>query len=107
MSAETVYAEMVEESYGEGWARLAQINPVPAPPSKLAKEFFKFFLDGKEHTWQEVSRQSSLHTRKQNQEALQELEDNRVILNHQKAFIHYLNPKYRTECESEYLRKLK
>lgn len=107
MSAQTVYVEMVEESYGEGWARLVQIKPVPAPPSKLAKELFKFFLDKNPHTWQDISRQSSLYTRKQNQEALQELEDNRVILTDQKPFTYHLNSKYKTECESEYLGKLK
>ena len=106
MAAETVFVEMKEKAYGEGAATLVQIPPVPIPPSKLAKEFFKFFSDASPHTWQEISKNSALYTRKQNQEALDELFENHIILNHRKPFTYNLNPKYKKECRSEYLAKL-
>ena len=107
MTAEIVFVEMKEIAYGEGEAELIKIPPMPIPPSKLAKEFFKFFLDNSPHTWQEISKNSALYTRKQNQEALDELFEHHIILNHNKPFTYNLNPKYRQECQHEYLAKLK
>jgi len=107
MVAETVFVEMQEKAYGKGEAKLVQIPPVPVPPSKLAKEFFRFFLDKAPHTWQEIGKNSALYTRKQNQEALDELLGHHIILNHTKPFTYALNTKYQKECENDYLAKLK
>lgn len=106
MTAETVFVEMQEKAYGQGEAKLVSIPPVPIPPSKLAKEYFRFFLDKLPHTWQEIAKVSALHTKKQNQQALDELLEHHVVLNHAKPFTYMLNLQYKKDCESEYLRKL-
>jgi len=37
------YIEMVEQSYGEGWARLDEIPASKMPPSRLAKDMYQLF----------------------------------------------------------------
>lgn len=107
MSRELVYVQMEEEAYGKGAARLVQIEPVPTPPSKLVKELFKMFKDRQPHTWEAISKQSALYTRKQNQVAIRELNDRHVIISHaNKPFVYFINPNYKRECEDEYLKQL-
>ena len=104
--SDTVYAELKEEAYGEGWARLERIQPVPPPPSRTAKDLFQYFKDGSPHTAREIRSGNALSTTKENRAAVDELLVNKVIFNHQAPFTYRLNRNYRTEVDAEYLRKL-
>ncbi|MCP4608271.1 MAG: AAA family ATPase [Planctomycetes bacterium] len=106
MSAEVVYVEMKEERYGEGWARLESIPPVPCPPSKAAKELFHYFLDQAPHQEQDIRKINALRTTKEIRSAIDELLDANVIVNHQRPFTYELNSNYQQEVDAEYLGKL-
>lgn len=107
-SGNIIYVEMQEEAYGKGAAKLVRIAPLSPPPSKLVKELFKFFTAYKSyHSWQEIAKQSALYTRKQNQVALDELLQHKVILNHDRPFTYMLNPRYKKVCDTKYIGKLK
>jgi hypothetical protein len=106
MSNEIVYVEMKEEAYGKGWARLEQVPQIPTPPYEVARQQFKFFLDGKQHASQEITKQNALYNKKENRLGIEELIANKVILNHAKAFTYELNPNYKTEVNAEYLSRL-
>ncbi len=107
MSSKVVYVEMEEESYGKGYARLVEIPPVSDPPSKIAKHLFQLFKGGQPHEAKCIVRENALFTRKQNLEAVEELEAQHVIQNHKLPFTYELNPNYLTECDGEYLKKLR
>jgi hypothetical protein len=79
---------------------------VSDPPSKVAKDLFRLFKDGERHAAKEIVRESALFTKKQNQEAIEELEAQRVIQNHKLPFTYQLNPNYLKECDPEFLKKL-
>ena len=106
MSSKVVYVEMEEESYGKGYARLVEIPPVSDPPSKAARHLFQLFKDGQPHEAKNIVKENALFPRKENLKAVEELEAQHVIKNHTRPFTYQLNPKYRKECDDEYLKKL-
>jgi hypothetical protein len=106
MSSKVVYVEMEEESYGKGYASLVEISPVIDPPSKAARHLFQLFKDRQPHEAKNIVKENALFTRKQNLKAVEELEAQHVIQNHTRPFTYQLNPKYRKECDGEYLKKL-
>jgi hypothetical protein len=106
MSSEIVYVEMKEERYGEGWARLEQVPPIPTPPSGIARELFHLFSDGAPHSEHEITKRSSLHTKKENRLGIEELLANKFILKHKEPFTYRLNPNYKTDVNPDYLKQL-
>jgi hypothetical protein len=106
MSYKVMYVELKEERYGDGWARLEEISHLAVPPTQLAKQLFEFFPSNQFHSAKEVRQTFTLYPRKEILAALEELQEHRVIQATNIPQTWELNPKYRIQCNPEYLGKL-
>lgn len=106
MSAEDVFVEMEEESYGKGWARLKRIDPIALPPSKIATELVSFFRNGNSVSAEAIVRKAAFYSRNEIKIGIDELVERRVVNTADSAFEFKLNPKAKKECDSIYLHKL-
>jgi hypothetical protein len=104
------YIEMVEETYGKGWARLDEIPPAKMPPTEWAKEMYKLFKvpDNRgnyTHNSSWVRRTCAFTTAKECKRGVMELLDRHVLT--EVGPQHYeLNQKRGSQCDPDYLRKL-
>ena len=106
MTMQDVYVELVEESYGQGWARLERIEPIVLPPSPVAKALFGLFKPGGEVSAQHIVRSAAFYTRNESRFGIEELIDRKVILNDNGAFTFRLNPLVNMQCEEHYWKAL-
>ena len=109
-SSKIRYIEMVEQNYGEGWARLEEIPARKIPPSKEAKEIFPLFntADGKgnyNHSSQWILRTMAFHGKRYCRNGTEELLRRKAIV--QTAPQNYeINEKRGSQCDPDYLRML-
>ncbi len=104
------YIEMVEQSYGEGWARLEEIPIKKLPPSELAIELFKLFKvpDGRgnyNHSSQWVRRTCAFNTMRECKFGIRELLIRKAIT--ETGPQNYeVNQKRAVQCDPDYLKLL-
>ena len=104
------YIEMVEENYGQGWARLEEIPSRKLPPSELAVELFKLFKvpDGKgnyNHSSQWIRRTCAFNTMRECKIAITELLYRNAII--ETGPQNYeVNQRRVSQCDPDYLKML-
>ena len=104
------YIEMVEESYGEGWARLEEIPARKLPPSAQAKEIYPLFKipDGKgnmNHSSQWIVHQMAFRNKGFCRVGVEELLLRNIIK--QTAPQNYeLNQRMISQCDIDYVKQL-
>jgi hypothetical protein len=106
MSATDVFVEVEEESYGKGWAKLKRIDAIALPPTKIAQDLFTFFKSDNTISAEYVVRKAALYNKNEIRNGMEELVERKVIINSNGAFTFAVNPKVKTECDKQYLRKL-
>ena len=106
MATRTVYVEMEEQKYGEGWARLKEISPVILPPSKLAEDLFLLFLDGNPNSAKEIIATYALFTRQQCRVGILELLEHNVITECPTPQTYVLNVLWKQQCSPAYVAAL-
>jgi len=105
-----IFVEMKEKTYGEGWAKLERIAPVPVPPSRAAVDLYSVFQskDGEELTAQTIrNKASALYTLEDIRLGLDQLRRRQVIVTTQDHFTFKLNPKPGQEADTQYIDQLK
>ena len=109
-AAKVRYVEMVEERYGEGWARLEEIPSRKLPPSDAAKNVFPLFkvADGRgnfNHSSQWILRTMAFNSKSYCRTAIEELLYRKVIV--ETGPQNYeLNQKRASQCDLDYLKVL-
>ena len=103
------YIEMVEETYGQGWARLEEIE-MRASPSEMAKKFFPIFKVADRsgsfnHSSGWIYRVYALNTKRECRQAIDELLLNKVIVETNPQN-YEINQKRNSQCDTDYLRQL-
>lgn len=104
------YIEMVEESYGHGWARLEEIPAKKLPPSEIEKELFKLFKvpDGKgnyNHSSGWIRRTCAFYTMRECRFGIVELLKRKAIV--ETGPQNYeANQKRGSMCDPDYLKML-
>ena len=96
MSANIVYLELEEESYGKGWARLKEVSPAVLPPSEYAISLYPLFLDDAYHSAPEIVRTFAFFSRKESYTGILELLEHGIILNGNRPQTYTLNPEAAT-----------
>lgn len=106
MSSKDVYVELEEERYGEGWARLTEIQPLIIPPSSLASRLYPLFKD-ESISASTIVRLAAFNTKKECETGVDELLERRVIIEEAGSpFEFRLNPQRRTQADKDYLSRL-
>jgi AAA domain len=103
-----IFVELTEESYGNGWARLVKIAPVPIPPSQVAVDIFTLFKN--EVTWsasQIKGKASGKYAAAEIRQGIEQLLRRQVIVTSSDNFTFDLNPDIERKADSEYLKKLR
>lgn len=106
MSIEDVFVELEEESYGKGWAKLKRIDPIALPPTRTACDLFSFFKKENIITADYIVRKAALYGRIEIRNGLEELIERKAVINPNGAFTFAINPRAKTECDKQYLKKL-
>ena len=104
------YIEMVEEKYGQGWARLEEIPARKLPPSKIAIELFKLFKipDGRNnynHSSQWIRHTCAFNTMRECRFAITELLMRKAIIEASPQN-YKMNEERALQCDPDYLRIL-
>jgi len=107
---EIKYIEMVEQSYGEGWARLEEIPASKLPPSDQAKELFRLFkiADGRgsyNHSSRWILQQMAFQNKHYCLTGVSELVQRRAI-NETGPQNWEINQRRGSQCDQDYLKQL-
>jgi len=103
------YIEMKEQTYGEGWAKLEKIEPVPTPPSRPAIDLSSIFLSSEKNELEAKDirqKASALYTPGEIRLGLDQLRRRKVIVTTKDSFTFKLNPKVEEEADSQYINQL-
>ena len=109
-SKKTIYIEMKEEKYGEGWARLEEIPARKLPPSLSAMEIYPLFKvpDRKgnmNHSSQWILRNMAFRSKHFCRAGVEELLKRKIII--ERGPQNYkLNPKMISQCDHDYTKML-
>lgn len=107
VSYKPIYVEMKEEKYGEGWARLEEIDPISLPPSDEAKDAFKLLEDNSNTlTSREIVYKLAFLNKAQIVRGIKELVKHKAILNGSKAQTYVVNQNIQIECDRSYWNEL-
>ena len=106
-SKKTIYIEMKEERYGEGWARLEEIMPSKLPPSLPAMEIYPLLKSNnpKLRSSQWILRNMAFRNKGFCRAGVTELLKRRVIIESEPQKFE-LNMRMKSQCDHDYLRIL-
>jgi hypothetical protein len=105
---EETYVELTEESYGNGWARLSEIGPVPTPPLKIARALFSVMPTREEIQAKEFrNTASTLYTPSDIRLGVEQLLRRKIIVTTKDHFTFKINPRLDGEADPQYLEQLK
>jgi hypothetical protein len=107
--SDTLYLEIEEEKYGDGWSRIREIPPSNLPPVNATRELFSLFSFGgvlSEISQKKIRQECALMTTKDCLYGLNELLKMKVIVPGFNPMSYTLNTKFQTEVDPEYLKQL-
>ena len=108
IDSDPIYIEVEEEKWGEGWARLKQIDPLPPAPSEAAIKAFSLFQTGDLVSGQKLQRSMSvLYTAPERRLGIEQLLRNRVVVTTVDSFNFKANPRMADEANPDYVRQLR
>lgn len=101
------YIEVVEQSYGGGWARLEELDPSKLPPSSTVRDIYRVIKapDARgsfTHAAKGIKSTCALHTVRECRIAILELLARKVIIEVGPQR-YELNPKKSIQCDADYL----
>ena len=102
------YVELTEECYGNGWARLIEIDPVPTPPLRIAKALFSVMPPLEEiQAKQFRSTAYTLYAPSEIRLGVEQLLRRKIIVYTKDHFTFKINPELEKEADQQYLEQLK
>ena len=106
----SLYIELQEQAYGDGWAQLVSIPPEKLPPSEVEFEIYKIFKASADngnptHSTQQIRKTCALYTMKECRSGLSELLRRNAVVEAAPQ-VYEINGNRDIECDPDYLKML-